>query len=133
MNDQGPRGFSRALATGSFMMALAVAMGAFGAHGLKPHLTEKAMQTYVTGQEYLVIGAISLLALGVMDTLRPTASFRILAWTMGVGTGIFTGTLIMISLAGIRWMGAITPIGGALLIGSWIATGAILVKNSFKP
>lgn len=125
-------GFSRALATGSFLMALAIAMGAFGAHGLKPHLTEKAMQTYTTGQEYLVIGALSLLALGFMDTLRPNPSFRTLAWTMGVGTGIFTGTLLMISLAGVRWMGAITPIGGVLLIGSWIAAGVVLLKNSPK-
>lgn len=133
MSEERAGGFSRALATGAFMMALAVAMGAFGAHGLKPHLTEKAMQTYMTGQEYMVIGALSLLALGFMETLRPNRSFRTLAWTMGIGTGIFTGTLLMISLAGIRWMGAITPIGGVLLIGSWIAAGVLLLKDSAKP
>ncbi len=132
MSGEKGGGISRTLATGSFMMALAVAMGAFGAHGLKPHLSEKAMQTYITGQEYLVIGALSLLALGFMDTLQPNRSFRILAWTMGAGTGIFTGTLLLISLAGIRWMGAITPIGGTLLIGSWIAAGVVLLKGAAK-
>jgi uncharacterized membrane protein YgdD (TMEM256/DUF423 family) len=112
------------------MMAIAIAMGAFGAHGLKPHLTEKALQTYMTGQEYLVIGALSLLALGFMDTILPQKAFRTLSWTMGVGTAIFTGTLMMISLAGLRWAGAITPIGGALLIGSWCAAGWILASGS---
>lgn len=116
------------LAAGAVVMALAITMGAFGAHALQSVLSEKALNTYKTGQEYLIISGFSLLALGFMDSFRPDNRFKTLAWTMGAGACIFTGTLMMISLAGIRWAGAITPIGGALLIGSWLATAFVVLK-----
>lgn len=125
---EGRRDLSGILAVGALIMALAIAMGAFGAHALQSVLSEKALNTYKTGQEYLIISGFSLLSLGFMDSFRPDKRFKTIAWTMGVGAVIFTGTLMLISLAGIRWAGAITPIGGALLIGSWLATAYVVLK-----
>lgn len=125
---EGKGELSRILAVGAGVMALAIAMGAFGAHALQSVLTEKALNTYKTGQEYLIISGFSLLALGFMDSVRPDRRLKTIAWTMGAGAFVFTGTLMLISLAGIRWAGAITPVGGALLIGSWLATAFVVLK-----
>ncbi len=125
---EGKRSLSSILAFGAIVMATSIAMGAFGSHALQQILTEKALNTYKTGQEYFVISGMSLLALGFMDSLRPDKRLKTIAWTMGVGAFIFTGTLMLISLVGIRWAGAITPIGGVLLIGSWLAAAFVVVK-----
>ena len=89
--------------------AIAVAAGAFGAHGAHG----PAVEWLKTGGHYQLIHAIAALVALRMDARGP-------AWLFVVGGAIFAGTLYLMALGGPRWFGAITPIGGALLIAGWL-------------
>ena len=95
--------------------ALGVALGAFGAHGLKrvvddPHLLE----VWDTGARYHLVHAVALLALAALPNPSPWTA-RL--WAAGVV--VFSGSLYLLALTNQRWLGAITPLGGALLIAGW--------------
>lgn len=95
--------------------ALAVGLGAFGAHGLKTLLTANATtETWQTASHYHLVHSVVLLALGLAGVSR-------LGWNaIAAGTTIFSGTLYTLSVTGIKWLGAITPLGGLLLIAGWL-------------
>lgn len=102
-------------------MALAVALGAFGAHGLKNELTEEMLTIFETGIEYHFYHAMGLLILGLVAQYLPdSALLEWSGWLMIFGIIIFSGSLYILSITGIRWLGAITPIGGLCFIASWI-------------
>ena len=109
------------VALGSLNLALAVALGAFGAHGLKARLTAEQLAWWHTGCNYHFIHALGLLALGILAASRPD-----LTWSRGIGgyllAGIliFSGSLYAMALGAPRWFGAITPIGGLAFIASWL-------------
>jgi uncharacterized membrane protein YgdD (TMEM256/DUF423 family) len=106
---------------GSIAMALAVALGAFGAHGLKNLLTEEMLDIFETGVRYHFYHAIGLLLLGIIAQYLPnSAMLKWSGWLMVGGIIIFSGSLYLLSSSGIRWLGAITPIGGLCFIASWI-------------
>ena len=96
---------------------LAVALGAFGAHGLHDVLEKNArLATWETAVLYHLTHAVVML---LLSTLRPP---RIAAWwLMLAGTVIFSGTLYTLALTNVKWLGAITPIGGVCLLGGWLA------------
>lgn len=106
---------------GSLNLALAVALGAFGAHGLKARLTAEQLAWWHTGCNYHFIHALGLLALGILAASRPD-----LTWSRGIGgcllAGIliFSGSLYAMALGAPRWFGAITPIGGLAFIAGWL-------------
>ena len=98
---------------------LGVALGAFGAHGLADILkTHGTAETWKTASHYHLIHAVVLLVLGVVGGNEPLARFARLSFLGGVA--IFSGTLYVLSVTGIRWLGAITPIGGLLLMAGWL-------------
>lgn len=127
--------------TGAILAALAVVFGAFGAHGLESRLdavygdqeksivghtvpaTYKYLQDFNTGAEYHMYHALGLLALGVAAGQQSEVrrSHRIAAWCFLLGVVLFSGSLYVLVLSGMRWLGAITPIGGTLMIVGWIA------------
>lgn len=92
--------------------ALAVAAGAFGAHGA----SGDAQEWLKTGGHYQLIHAVAALVAMRMDARGP-------AWLFVVGGAVFAGTLYLMAIGAPRWFGAITPIGGALLIGGWLWLG----------
>lgn len=109
------------LTIGGVSMALAVALGAFGAHGLKKILSEEMLSIFETGVKYHFYHAIGLLVVGIIARYLPQST--LLSWTgwlMIAGIVIFSGSLYVLSLSDIRWLGAITPIGGLCFIASWI-------------
>lgn len=109
------------LLAGSIAMALAVALGAFGAHGLKNMLTDEMLDIFETGVKYHFYHAIGLLVIGlVAQHMSESLLLQWAGWMMIAGILIFSGSLYILSIAGIRWMGAITPIGGVCFIISWI-------------
>ncbi len=99
---------------------LAVGLGAFGAHGLRAKLTPDLLAVYKTGVEYHFYHALGLLAVGLIAQHLPQVGLvRASGWTMLVGILIFSGTLYLLSITGVRWLGAITPIGGTAFLISW--------------
>ena len=98
--------------------ALAVALGAFAAHGLKPHLSPALMQTYQTAVQYHFIHSLALLAI-----INLPLNERLLQWVARcflLGIILFSGSLYTLALTGIGAIGMITPVGGGAFIGGWL-------------
>lgn len=102
---------------GAILGMLGVIAGAFGAHGLEGYLSAHDLDIYEKGVRYQMYGALALLALGLMP--RPCKTTSIAGWCLTLGTVIFSGTLYLLVLVGPRAWGAITPIGGTLMILGW--------------
>lgn len=118
------------LIVGSVAMALAVALGAFGAHGLKNMLTDEMLDIFETGVSYHFYHAIGLLVVGVIAQHIPNSSLlQWSGWLLGAGILIFSGSLYILSIFGIRWLGAITPIGGLCFIAGWFILAIALWQN----
>lgn len=117
--------------TGATLLALAVAIGAFGAHALRDRLDAYATGIYERAVFYHFVHALGLLAVGLgVATHTVVASTALLAgWLLLAGTIIFSGSLYALALSGVRALGAITPLGGAAFIAGWIAF-AIAVANA---
>ncbi len=105
---------------GSLSAFLAVALGAFGAHGLKNRLTPEMLTIFEVGARYQIYHAFALLAVGLALIRWPGASILAAGWLFLAGTVIFSGSLYLLSLTGIRWLGAITPIGGVAFLLGWL-------------
>ncbi|MEL7833665.1 DUF423 domain-containing protein [Fodinibius sp. Rm-B-1B1-1] len=118
------------LILGSIAMALATALGAFGAHGLKEVLTDEMLDIFETGVRYHFYHAIGLLLLSFAVQFMPNSSLlQWSGWLMIGGILIFSGSLYLLSILGIRWLGAITPVGGLCFIISWILLAMAAWQN----
>lgn len=101
---------------------LAVALGAFGAHALKTRLAPDLLAVYHTGVQYHFYHALGLLAVGMLSLQVPGSPLvRASGWLMLAGIAIFSGSLYALALTGVRWLGAITPIGGVSFLAAWLA------------
>jgi uncharacterized membrane protein YgdD (TMEM256/DUF423 family) len=106
---------------GSLFGGLGVALGAFGAHGLEERLTSDALSTYETAARYQMYHALALLAVAYAvshwpDSNLPTAA----GWLFIAGIVLFSGSLYLLSITDIKWLGAIAPLGGAAFIAGWL-------------
>jgi uncharacterized membrane protein YgdD (TMEM256/DUF423 family) len=99
-------------------MAIAVALGAFGAHGLKNLVDGQQLAWWHTATLYLFIHALGLLLVGIL--LRLNYATQATAWLLQLGVIVFAGSLYAMTLGAPRWFGAITPIGGVLMIAGWL-------------
>lgn len=108
------------LMTASVFLALAVTFGAFGAHGLKTHVSSEMLQIFQTGVEYHFYHALGLLLIGILSISMPTGLLNWSAFLLAVGIILFSGSLYIMAISGIRWLGAITPLGGLSFIAGWI-------------
>lgn len=102
------------------LLALAVGLGAFGAHALKTHLSSEMLQTWETGVKYHFYHALGLLLVGILSFLMPSVYLKWSAILLFIGIVLFSGSLYVLSLSGIKILGAITPIGGLSFIGGWV-------------
>lgn len=107
-------------ALGSISAFIAVALGAFAAHGLKSRLEPAVLATFETGVRYHMYHALALLAVGWACTRWPGNAANASGWLFIAGTVLFSGSLYALSLGGIRWLGAITPFGGAAFLAGWL-------------
>ena len=110
-------------AAGSLLAFLAVALGAFAAHALKLRLSPDMMNIFETGVRYHMYHSLGLLAVAWATSRWPEGSAPLAGWSFLFGIVVFSGSLYVLSLTGIRWFGAITPIGGVAFLIGW----AILV------
>ena len=118
------------LAISSFMMALSIALGAFGAHGLKSILTDSMMKVYNTGVEYQFYNTLGLFIVAFLINFYPNSKKMVRsAWLIFIGMCIFSFSLYALVLLSIPILGAITPIGGSLLIIAWLMTAYAILKD----
>ncbi len=115
------------LRIGAINLAVAVGLGAFGAHGLKKVADAYALEIWQTATLYLFIHALGILLLGVLQVQgykvkRP-------AGVLQTGIMIFSGTLYAMALGMPKWLGAITPIGGTLLIVGWLMLAFVKLEK----
>ncbi len=105
---------------GSVAAGLGVALGAFGAHALKTKLTPTMLSVYETGVHYQFVHALGLILVGLSASyLGDAAGARWAGWLMLAGIVLFSGSLYLLALTGMRWLGAITPLGGVCFIAAW--------------
>lgn len=109
------------LGIGAVLAGLSVAFGAFASHALKAKLAESALAVFETGARYQMYHALGLIAIALLllkteapQPLLTTAGFGFIA-----GTVLFSGSLYSLSLTGIKWLGAIAPLGGAAFLIGW--------------
>ena len=97
----------------------AVLLGAFGAHGLRDKVAPPLLEIYRTGVLYHLVHAVVVLAVAfAADRLRRP---RLVAGLFTAGIAIFSGTLYLLAITGVMKLGAVTPIGGVLLLAGWAA------------
>jgi uncharacterized membrane protein YgdD (TMEM256/DUF423 family) len=105
---------------GSLYGGLGVVLGAFGAHPLKVRLTPDFLAIFETGVRYQIYHALALLFVALVAEKRPANKLLTAGgWLFVVGTLLFSGSLYMLALGGVRWLGAITPVGGTAFIIGW--------------
>ena len=107
------------LLSGLFFCGFSVLMGAFGAHVLKDKLSEYSMSIYDKAVFYQVFHAIGILVVSILGQLFNTPDFNTSGWFFIIGILLFSGSLFILSLTGMKWLGAITPIGGVMFIVGW--------------
>jgi uncharacterized membrane protein YgdD (TMEM256/DUF423 family) len=119
----------KTLAIAAALIALATALGAFGAHALKAHLTQDKLQVYETAVRYHFIHALGLLAIGVLLRSIDGELLRWSALLILVGILLFSGSLYLLTFGAPRVMGAVTPIGGLALIAGWILFATTILRQ----
>lgn len=104
---------------------LAVMLGAFGAHGLKSRLDAYSLGVFETAVQYHFYHSLALLAVGMLALSQPqTTMLKSSGWLFVLGIVIFSGSLYLLSVTGMRWLGAVTPLGGLAFIGGWACLAA---------
>jgi len=105
----------------SLLGGLSVALGAFGAHGLRGRIEESLLANYQTGVSYMFYHTLALFAVVLALGKWPASTLPVWAgWLFIAGIVLFSGSLFVMALTGMRWLGAITPIGGAAFIAGWL-------------
>ena len=119
------------LILGGFNAALVVLLGAFGAHALKAKLPVDMLAVYQTGVHYHLFHALGLIAAGLVATQIPASAYlKWSGWLMLVGIILFSGSLYVLSVSGLRWLGMVTPFGGISFILSWTLFVIAVLKAS---
>lgn len=119
------------LILGGINAALVVMLGAFGAHGLKTKLTAEMLAVYQTGVHYHLFHALGLLAVGIVAAqIADSVWLKWSGWLMLLGIILFSGSLYVLSVSGLRWLGMVTPFGGVAFIAAWIVFVIAIVKSA---
>lgn len=109
---------------GALSGLLAVAAGAFGSHALRARLTPEYLAVFETGVRYQMYHALALFAAAWAVTRWPSQLPVWAGWLFVTGTVLFSGSLYILALTGTRWLGAITPLGGAAFLAGWLCLTA---------
>ena len=107
------------LLMGTTFAGMAVAAGAFGAHFLKGMLDAPMLAAFETGARYQMYHALGLCILAWSIEHYPERRFTVVGWLFTIGIVLFAGSLYSLSLTGVRWLGALTPLGGVAFIAGW--------------
>lgn len=119
---------------GALSAALAVGLGAFGAHGLRAVLSAEMLAVFETGVRYQMYHALALVALGLAPVLASCRLAKLAGGLFVAGTVCFSGSLYLLTLAGTRGIGLVTPLGGLMLLAGWLvlALAALQWKSRLR-
>lgn len=121
----------RFLLLGAASLCLAVLLGAFGAHALRGRIPGDLLAVYQTGNQYHFYHGLGLLLVGNLGLHWPgSRCLRWSGWLLCFGLVVFSGSLYLLSLTGLRWLGAITPVGGVAFIVAWVLLGIGIYRQS---
>lgn len=127
--EMGETMFKLFIIIGSLNMLVSVALGAFGAHGLKSKLSEDMLAVYQTGVHYHMVHALGILLIAALSLKLPTSPLvNLSGWLLFVGIILFSGSLYALSISGIRILGAITPFGGVAFLIGWLLLAYAAIK-----
>jgi uncharacterized membrane protein YgdD (TMEM256/DUF423 family) len=105
---------------GAVLGAVSVIAGAFGAHALAARLGPRELQLWETAARYLMYGGLAMVLVGLFGAPGARRGVDAAGWCLLAGSVIFSGTVFGLALGGPRWLGAVTPIGGTLLIAGFL-------------
>lgn len=117
-------------AVGAITAAIGVTLGAFGAHALKSRVTEDLLSVFEIGVRYQMYHAFGLLAVAWAAGRWPGSLPNASGWLFTLGILLFSGSLYLMTFTGVRWLGAITPVGGLCFISGWIALAMTALRGS---
>ena len=112
---------------GALNAFLAVAAGAFGAHGLKERVDAAMLEVWKTGAQYHMYHALGMLAVAYVAAQKPAAGWA--GWAMLAGIVLFSGSLYALALTGRGWFGAITPFGGLAFLAAWAILAIVALRS----
>lgn len=114
-------------AAGAALCGLGVVLEAFGAHGLRARVTPDMLAVFETGVRYHLIHGLAVLAVAWAASRWPSAWIGAAGWLFAAGIVVFSGSLYILAISGVRWWGAVTPIGGVCFLAGWaaLAVGAL--------
>lgn len=115
-------------AIGALALALAVGLGAFGAHGLRDRLDAYSLGIWEKAVFYQFVHALALLVLPLL--VRDIGSAGRVGWLFALGILLFSGSLYALALSGVRTLGAVTPFGGVCFIAGWLLLAWTLFRGS---
>jgi len=120
--------FKIGLISGSLFAMLSIILGAFGAHSLKNHLSEYSLSIFQTGVFYQFVHSLGILFIALLSHNVEKIDFNLSIWFFIIGIIFFSGSLYILAVTDMKWLGAITPIGGLFYILGWL----VLAIKSFK-
>ena len=120
---------ARWFAVGAWLGAAGVALGAFGAHGLKAHVPAERLAVWDTAAKYHLIHALALLAAAWASERWPGPASTSAAWLFVAGIVVFSGSLYALTLTGVKGLGAITPLGGICFIAGWVCLALAAMRG----
>jgi len=119
-----------AIIIGSILGFLSVATGAFGAHAWKSFLIEtNRLATFETAVQYQMYHALAIILTGILGIILPKTDFSLVMLLFLLGILIFSGSLYLLCASGIRWLGAITPLGGTAFLAAWLLMAWKILKT----
>ncbi len=114
---------------GAVSAFIGVAAGAFGAHGLKGRIEPELLAVFETGVRYQMYHTLALIAAAWAYSIQPTKFTAAGGWLFIFGIVVFSGSLYLLSLSGVRWLGAVTPLGGLAFLAGWVCLAWAAIKS----
>lgn len=115
---------------GALLAGLAVALGAFGAHGLQQRVTPDLLAVWETGARYHMYHALALIAVALLSAYIPGSSLVTAAgWLFVAGIVLFSGSLYFMTVSGVRALGMMTPIGGVAFLAGWACLAVAFIRR----
>lgn len=118
------------IVVGAALAFLGVAAGAFSAHALEGRVPPDLVRAFETGARYHLVHALALTFVGLASARWTDPLWTAAGWLFVVGVVVFSGSLYALALTGVRWLGAVTPLGGVAFLAGWLAVAAAAWRSA---